>query len=86
MTVNALPAGQARSSSQSQACSRGHPAECGDGGLSTRRTHKQQAPVIVWHIDVTPVPVQCKRAVREGPCSLSMPSCARLLAAVVAMI
>jgi hypothetical protein len=66
------------------------PAECGDGGqcsgLSTRRTQKQQAPVTVWHTYAAPVLVRCIRAVLEGPGSLSRPSCARLLAAVVAMI
>jgi hypothetical protein len=62
------------------------PAECGDGGLSTRRTQKQQAPVTVWHTYAAPVLVRCTRAVLEGPGSLSRASCARILAAVVATI
>jgi hypothetical protein len=55
------------------------PAECGDGGLSTRGTQKQQAHVTMPHMYFALI-----RAVLEGPRSLCRPSCTRLLTAMVA--
>jgi hypothetical protein len=85
MSVDVSSGQQGPSLRQSQASGRGQYCKLGGGGLNTRLTQTQQPPMTVRHMYIAVMSMRCMTMTLERMGRRFRPSCARVLAAEVAM-